>query len=779
MAWVADDLGAWLIGVLADGVRRRVVTWALGTDQERALQQAAHVAVQLTAAELCPEGGERAEHLAMVINQVFTAPVPDVVIAEPGTLLQTLQAGIEAQLAPLDDPTLTGAGESSADLLGVRATVLARKLAGHLVREIILRGARGGPLEPFAAQLNHDITHLQNQRLEGMLGQMVGSIRNTIAELGHSAPVSDRQETRAGRDAYVAGVNQTIIYNTIPVGAKQSTTTGSMQTWMAAVGPVVVGDIPQRPPCFQPRPDLLAALEQPGARVSVVHAVTGMRGVGKTQLAAAYTRARLADGWRLVAWVNAEDPASTAAGLTAVADALGLVDDEASQGPSENFGPLVRRWLETDGDRCLLVFDNAADADALRPLIPAGGAARVLITSNRRSMANLGTSVSVEAFKPEEAVAFLTERTGLSDPAGAAAVAAELGYLPLALSQAAAVIAGQYLAYRTYLDRLRALRVDEYLIPEHGQPYPRGVAETVLLSLNAVHTSQHGDVCARVMEVMAVLSPTGVYRDLLYDAGQTGSLSSDSVVLPETLVDEALGRLAERSLLAFGRSRETVTVHRLVMRVIRDGLARRGRLASVCRTVASVLDARAGALKGSLDHPAIRDTCDQVMALWANANDSSCASDGQLVRLLLGLRLWVLYFLNELGDSTREAIAIGEELIADLERVLGADHPDTLSSRNNLADAYRGEARSAEAIALYEKNLAACQRQMGLGHPTTMKARNNLAIVYQEAGRYTEAIPLLEQNLATYERLLGPDHPSAVAARNDLAAARRDPRTIE
>ena len=462
------------------------------------------------------------------------------------------------------------------------------------------------------------------------------------------------------------------------------------------------------------------------------------------------------------------------AGLTAVADALGLVDDEANQGPSENLGPLVRRWLETDGDRCLLVFDNAADADALRPLIPAGGAARVLITSNRRSMANLGTGVGVEVFTTEEAVAFLTEGTGLQDTVGAAAVAAELGYLPLALSQAAAVIAGQRLPYGTYLARLRALGVDEYLIPEHGQPYPRGVAETVLLSLNAFKDSKQGRVCIGVMEVMAVLSPTGVYRDLLHEAGQTGSLSSDGLALPETVVDEALGRLAERSLLAFGRVGEVVTVHRLVMRVIRDGLAQQGRLASVCRTVALLLDARAGAFAGSLDHPAIRDICDQVLALGTCASDPSCAGDDQLVKLLLGLRLWVPYFLNELGDSPRQAIAIGEELTADLERVLGPDHPDTLSSRNNLAEAYRGEARAAEAIPLYEQNLAACERQMGSSHPVTLISRNNLAIAYQEAGQADKALPLLEQNLADWHEALGPDHSETLISRSNLARAYRE-----
>ena len=62
--------------------------------------------------------------------------------------------------------------------------------------------------------------------------------------------------------------------------------------------------------------------------------------------------------------------------------------------------------------------------------------------------------------------------------------------------------------------------------------------------------------------------------------------------------------------------------------------------------------------------------------------------------------------------------------------VLGADHPQTLSSRNNLAYAYWSAGRLDEAIRLYERTLADRERVLGADHPQTLTSRNNLAYAY-------------------------------------------------
>ena len=79
--------------------------------------------------------------------------------------------------------------------------------------------------------------------------------------------------------------------------------------------------------------------------------------------------------------------------------------------------------------------------------------------------------------------------------------------------------------------------------------------------------------------------------------------------------------------------------------------------------------------------------------------------------------------------------------MADFERVLGPDHPDTLKSRSNLANDYQEAGRVDEAIALNEQTLADRKRVLGPDHPDTLKSRSNLASAYRAAGRAAEGDP--------------------------------------
>jgi hypothetical protein len=87
----------------------------------------------------------------------------------------------------------------------------------------------------------------------------------------------------------------------------------------------------------------------------------------------------------------------------------------------------------------------------------------------------------------------------------------------------------------------------------------------------------------------------------------------------------------------------------------------------------------------------------------------------------------------------QDDIAMLEPLLADRERILGAEHPDTLASRGNLANAYQGAGRTHDAIAIYEPLVADLERVLGAEHPDTLGSRGNLASAYEAAGRSADA----------------------------------------
>jgi hypothetical protein len=547
-------------------------------------------------------------------------------------------------------------------------------------------------------------------------------------------------------------------------------------------GPWVIGNIPQQPKAFQPRKVLVELLREQTkqSEVCVIHAMTGMRGIGKTQTAAAYARQRATEKWHLVAWISADTTTSILEGLCQIAAKAGI----PARGDQPETAQAVRNWLQSGGERCLIVFDNAPEPDALRPYMPAVGAAHIVITSNRRSMTSLGHSVPVDVFSKSEALSYLAQRTGLDDTRGAEQLAEELGCLPLALAQAAAVITGQRISYATYLDRLRELPLSQYLTRTQQDSYPYAVAATIILSLQAACDSDSTGLGAPLMNLISVLSPTGVARSVLQTAYRlnlvaapelvlaAGPARSDASLRPAEAVDAALAHLAEFSLLDYSLNGATVSAHRLTMRVLREQAAHNGTLQGVCDSAATVLTALTKTLVPVVAHArAVKDLGRHITALVEYSSDIGNLS-GEPPVDIFELRGWLLAGVITLGDDPAQAVRVGQSLVSESERLLGSAHLVSVAARQNLAVAYQAAGRLADVITLYQDRAAERERILGRDHVAVVTAHTKLAQAYRDAGRAAEALPLYETTFAECKTHFGPDNPITRTAQANLTFAR-------
>ena len=121
------------------------------------------------------------------------------------------------------------------------------------------------------------------------------------------------------------------------------------------------------------------------------------------------------------------------------------------------------------------------------------------------------------------------------------------------------------------------------------------------------------------------------------------------------------------------------------------------------------------------------------------------------------------------GDA-RGALELSAALLPDRQRVLGPDHPSTLTTRNNIAywTGRSGDARGA--LELSAALLPDQQRVLGPDHPDTLTTRNNIAYWTGWSGDARGALELSAALLPDQQRVLGPDHPSTLTTRNNVAA---------
>src|SRR5215218_9769070 len=231
-----------------------------------------------------------------------------------------------------------------------------------------------------------------------------------------------------------------------PASAEAATTAVQRRVWT----------IPARVRGFTGRAELLAELEaalRPGGP-TVVQAVTGMGGIGKTTAAIEYAH-RHHDEFDIAWWVPAEDPALIPERLAELALALDLTaaTSPVGVGVARLLGELARR------DRWLVVFDNAEDPRALSRFLPEGPG-QVLITSRNPAWRGIADVVGVREFTRAESVALLRRLAPDLTEAEADRVAESVGDLPLAVEQAGSLIADTAMAVDKYLRLLAERALD-------------------------------------------------------------------------------------------------------------------------------------------------------------------------------------------------------------------------------------------------------------------------------------------------------------------------------
>ncbi|MEM7534237.1 MAG: tetratricopeptide repeat protein [Chloroflexota bacterium] len=521
-------------------------------------------------------------------------------------------------------------------------------------------------------------------------------------------------------------------------------------------------------------------------------AATGMGGIGKTQLAAAFAHryGRYFAGG--VHWVSMADAASVAAEVVACGLEMAGVHVAGADGISAHFAQLdfqiqvqqVRRAWQQATPR-LLIFDNCEDPALLQEWRPRTGGCRVLVTSRRPqwggtlgvqtlALTTLTRAQSVELllkFRPDLSEQTRSRAFGKSSTSNPLdAIAEELGDLPLALH-----LAGSYLyTYRheitpdDYLAELRtrplhheSLLVDandaDNVLPDGYSPteHDLHVGRTFDLSWQRLDPESKVDNLARrLLARAAFFAPNEpIPRTLLL-----ATINDDTLTAIQK--SRALQRLVALGLLDEGSQEDdgALLMHRLVIhfvQTVRADETARDEVEVAVYNEASTIN-RSGFFGPLLMwQPHLRHITDRAIVRKDEQSATLCHQLG--------------YHLQVMGNN-EGAQPYYEQALAIRLEVLGEMHPHTATSLNNLGALLdsRGDYEGAQSYS--EQALAIRLKALGEMHPDTAHSLNNLGALLDSMGDYKEAKPYYEQALAIHLEVLGEMHPDTATSLNNLGA---------
>lgn len=601
--------------------------------------------------------------------------------------------------------------------------------------------------------------------------------------------------------------------------------------------PFSVGRIPPLASAFQPREELRRRidLEANSAGCGVVltgpvrqsssgHVLTGGGGNGKSQLGSWYARNAIANGVELVVWANAAAPGSIANVFAQVGKRVAVPGAGATGIPTEEAADAFLTWLQTTKRRWLVILDDVTDPHDLARWWPIShvGTGWALATTRRSDEVLFAAGrrrVDIDVYSPPEAIAYMRERFGDSSrddllDEELPTLVKTLGYLPLALSHAAAFMISQRMSTRTYLDRFRAegQRLEQLMPgnPEDLTSSSATITITLLLTFAAAPIdSAEGKRLREAAAFAAVLDPNG-HPTTLWTSEPAGKYFSsdprDSVPVDHS---HHLMLLERFGLVTIDGDAElqTARMHALTARAIREHFE----LEAIALASQAAADAIAN-LWSELDDPVgnvvallrsnvstiTRHEASTGYALWREPERAigifrraiqSWVTAGQYAEAIQHARRMITQAEHlfasehsaivvariELVDALRaagrltDAVSLAEDIVSSLSDDI--DVTIALEAKNGLVVAWRQAGRGAEATALGEEVVACRRARLGRRHSHTLASQNNLAVAYWSTGRVKEAVKLHQYVLKARKKKLGVDHADTLESRNNLAVA--------
>jgi tetratricopeptide (TPR) repeat protein len=508
-------------------------------------------------------------------------------------------------------------------------------------------------------------------------------------------------------------------------------------------------------PYFIGRDDLLAAVHRgfrAGGASSAVQVITGLGGLGKTRLAVEYAL-RHGAAYDVVWWLRAEDPATMRGDYVELAGELGLPSEQDDQAIAA-----LRRELRRRRD-WLLIFDNAEDPNELFPLLPERHSGHVLITSQRQGWPHAETR-RLEVLSADVAATYLQRKGRVADSGTARDLADALGGLPLALVQAASVVA----------DGMRAVDYLDLLRRQAPGLFAEGASHDHELTIDSTWRVSMDRLAGRSAAAVALFRLSAfLSADAIPLARLTAAVPRMPDELAGALADPLQLRQATAALGEYSLAETAdglLSIHRLVQAVTRAELGDdEPQWASIA------LATIAAAFPDDERDPKTWEACEELLP-----HALACVSHAIRLRIETAVTVQLVnraarYLLAR--GRLDSADAVLRQLSATAEQ-LGHDDPIYLSYRSTLGQLLMAKGDISAARTVHEDVYQARARVLGTEDPDTLRAGRDLVEALYRQGHWVDAAKLHDRLVEEFTAVLGPDDLETITAQAYLATILRD-----